>query len=173
MNTLRKTAINIGALSGLSSFAAFILMYAGGMNPLGKASWLGSWIPVVFICIATKIYRDQAGGGYITYWKAFQAGVFTSMAGAFLFALLIYIFGTLVDVSLIEKYRNEILAEMEMTKMFFNAEFYDLTLESIEKITMSQLAQNDFLLKVLGGTLVSFVTAAIFRKLPAESETRL
>jgi hypothetical protein len=134
MQTIPKTTFQYGTWSGLAGFAMFILLHLSGLNPLGRASWWGSWIPVLFICLATRQAREKVYAGFISYWQAYRTGFLTAFFSALLFALLAY----------------------------ENAE------QSISELTMATVAYNDFLLKVLGGVLVSFVTAAVFRKQPPQ-----
>lgn len=161
-----RTTLNFGALSGLSGFLIFLALYYKGVNPLGQSSWLGSWIPVVFICISTKYIRNKLLGGFIAYWQAFRTGLLTGFFGALLFSLLIYIFGRIIDPSLVDLYKNEALQSLEETKFLFSDAFYEDSLKSINDISISQLAYNDFFMKLLGAALVSLITAAVYRKQP-------
>ena len=163
MNThpLFKTAMNFGAMSGLGSFAVFLGLYYKGINPLGNASWVGAWIPVVFV-IATKYYRDHFLAGEISYGHAVKIGLLTAIAASFLFALLIYIFVTLIDSTIVTTFKNEKLLELEETKFMFGDEFYDKMVEGIEKINITTIALNDFFTKMMGALLVTLVTAAVY-----------
>ncbi|HKR06345.1 MAG TPA: DUF4199 domain-containing protein [Bacteroidia bacterium] len=163
-NPLLKTAVNFGAMSGLGSFAVFLGLFYKGINPLGNASWLGAWIPVVFICIATKIYRDHFLAGEISYAQAMKIGLTTALAASFLFALLVYIFTTLIDDNVISMYKNEFLQGMEETKFMFSDEMYDQTIANMDKVTIINIAFTDFLAKMFGALLVTLITAAFYRK---------
>lgn len=169
-NPLLKTAINYGAMSALASFAVFVALYYKGLNPLGPGSWLGAWIPIVFICLGTNFYRSHCLNGFISYGQSFKIGFLISLASGFLFALLIYIFVTLIDGNVIEVYKEEMRIGMEEAKFIFSRDMYEQGLESIEKLTITTIAYNDFFMKVIGGVLVSLITAAIYRKQPAEFE---
>lgn len=170
MNPFLKTATNFGVLSGLASFIIFLVLYYKGVNPLGRLSWLGAWIPVVFICIATKYYRDKITAGYLRYWSAFKIGINTGIFASLLFVLLVYIFGRVYEPGFVDAHKTEMLAAMEEMKMYFSEEFYEKGVEGIEQTTISELAYNDFFMKVLGAAIVSFITAAVYRKLPPEIE---
>lgn len=167
---LWRTALNYGAMSGLTSFLIFLALYYKGMNPLGPASWLGAWIPIVFICLSTKYYRDRILGGFISYWQGFRTGMLTAICGSFLFALFIYSFTKIFDGTIVEAFKSDALRGMEDAKYIFSDEMYDQGIESIEKINMGNIATNDFFTKILGGLLISFITAAFYRRLPSEIE---
>lgn len=169
-NPLLRTTLNYGALSGIASFIVFLAIYFKGMNPLGSVSWIGAWIPIVFICLSTKFYRDHYLSGFMTYGQAMKTGLLTALAASFLFVLLIYIFATVIDASIIEQYKNEMRSGMEETKFMFSREMFEQGMESIEKLTMATISYNDFFMKMIGALLVSLITAAVYRKQPAEFE---
>ncbi|MFI5220132.1 MAG: DUF4199 domain-containing protein [Bacteroidia bacterium] len=164
---LWRTALNFGAMSGISSFGLFLILYVKGINPLGPSSWLGAWIPVVFICIATRYYRDRILGGFITYWQGFRTGMLTAICGSFLFALFIYSFAKIYGTDIVELFKNDAIQGMEDAKYILGDDLYDQGMESLEKITIGTMASNDFFTKMLGAVLVCLITAAAYRKLPS------
>jgi Protein of unknown function (DUF4199) len=163
-NALFRTGMNYGSMSGLSLFLLFILLYFSGMNPLGGMSWLGAWIPLVFIVIATKTIRDQHQGGYISFGSAFRTGIITVFFSSLLFVLLVYIFGRIADGNLVEMYRDEILQGVNEARILLSDKIIDQVLEEAENVTMASIAKSDFTAKVIGGTVVSLVTSAFLMK---------
>lgn len=159
-------ALNYGALSGLSCFGMFLLLYFLGFNPLGSISIVGIWIPVVFICLSTKTYRENELEGFMSYKQGIKIGFFTALSGGLLFAFLIYIFGRIIDENLVENYKKEFIVQLEATKSFFSDKMYDMYMTSINEQTMSKLAFSEFISKAIGGLIVSLITAAIFKKQP-------
>ncbi len=165
-----KTALNFGAMSALAGFAVFLGLYYSGYNPLGPSSWAGAWIPILFMVLGIKNYRDHASNGYVSYWKAFRCGLLIASCGAFLYSLLVYIFGTIVDQQLLESFKAESLIYLEQTeelsKSVFGESVYQASVDNIQKSTMSTIASQEFFNKMFGGFLVSFITAAFLRKNP-------
>ena len=80
-----KTALNYGALSGLVSFIVFLILYWMNFNPLGPSSWLGAWVPIIFMVLATRHYRNYENGGFLMYWNGFRISFLTACAAAFVF----------------------------------------------------------------------------------------
>jgi len=169
IQSFRNTTLHYGTLSGLAGFTLFVVLHLAGSNPLGRLSWWGAWIPVLFICLATRRIRNDVFGGTITYWQAYKAGVLTAFFGALLFALLAYVFGKLVFPDLLEIHRGEMLEDMEASRMIFSQDMYEQGVENIRKLTMALVAYNDFTMKMLGGITVSFITAAVYRNPPLPS----
>jgi hypothetical protein len=161
-----RTALNYGAGIGISCFVVFLLIYFAGFNPLGNASWLGAWIPVVFICLSTRHFREQETEGFIGYGNAFRIGLLTAMAGALLFALIIYLFGTLIDSNLVTLYKNDVVEQLEQTKAFLGDSLYEKMMENVNQTTMFSISSGDFFTKCIGGLIVSLITAAVYKKDP-------
>jgi hypothetical protein len=165
MSLSGKVLLNYGAMSGLSSFGFFLLLYYMGVNPLGMGAWLGSWIPIVFICLATGFMRNKVMGGFITYRQALRIGFLTAVSSGFLFALLVYIFGTVIQPGLIEEYKAGMVADMEQSKSLLPSEMYETALENLEKATLFNIVSADFFYKCVGGFLVSLITAGFYKRI--------
>lgn len=163
-----KTALNYGAISGLCSFAFFLLLYFTGLFPLGPASWLGCWIPVVFMVFGTRHHRDHELNGNISYWTAFRGGFLVATCGGLLFALLLYLFGTVMAPGFTDMFKQESYNALEQTKSITESMLgkgmYDEAVRNIDKITLSSIAFQEFMYKSLGGLLAAFITAAAIRR---------
>ncbi len=163
-----KTAVNFGAMSGLSCFAIFVILYKMGINPLGPGSWLAVWIPPTFIVIATKRFRDYECGGFISFTSAFRTGLLTAMSGGLLYALLIYIFGTLIDATLLDNFKALMLADLEQTEGMIRSvvgdSVYEQSIEEMKNTTLKSIAMTDFLYKFFGGVIISLITAAFLKR---------
>lgn len=168
INPLWRTALNYGAMSGIGTFLVFLALYFRGVNPLGSASWLGAWIPIVFISISTKYYRDRILGGFITYWQGFRTGLLTGVCSSLLFALAVFIFVKLFSPEILDAFKEMEKQGWEASKEVFSDEIYEMGMEEVEKITIGKMAYGIFLRTMIGTALVSFVTAAAYRKLPSE-----
>lgn len=155
--------MNYGTIGGLVSFALFIILYATVHNPLGEVSYLGLWIPIVFIVLAVRSYKYQIGEGYITYGKAFRTGAYTGFFIAFLFSLMLYLFMKIYDPSILDRHKTYLFEELELRKDLWSESFYHLSLESIDKTTLGSLAWNEFSLKFIGAFITSLIVAAIFK----------
>ena len=163
-----RYALHYGGIQGVATFALFILLYILGFNPLGNASWLGAWIPVLIISKSTRSYRDNELEGFISYGEGFRMGFLTAAAGGLLSALLVFIFCTLVDGTLIDEFKNETLLQLEQVesqiKGLLGEEFFDDIIDSYNKINLQVVVTNDFFNKLLGGLIISLITAAIYKK---------
>ncbi|NNC86156.1 MAG: DUF4199 domain-containing protein [Bacteroidia bacterium] len=163
LNQSLRLAVHYGSISALCSFGVFLLLYFMVKNPLGNISFVGAWIPIVFIVLAIKSFKENVGDGYITYGQGLRTGTWTSLFIAILFSLLVYIFLNLIDASIIEAYKEEALKQLEISKDVLNKSMYYTTLEGIEKTTAGSLAMSEFYTKFIGGFIVSLIVAAFFK----------
>lgn len=163
-NNLAKTALHYGAMSGLSVFLFFMVLYFSGFNIFGPASILGLWIPVIFIALASRFHRDHHLGGYMTYGQGFSIGLFTAFFSATMFGLAFYLFGTIYESGLLASYKTQAGMSLEEGKGILSDSLYEKAMESIDVITMSSLAFSESFNKLLGGGIISLITAAIFRR---------
>lgn len=165
-----KTALNYGALSGIGSFVVFLILYWMNMNPLGPASWMGAWVPVLFMVLATRHYRNYENGGFLRYWQGFRIGFLTASAGAVLFGSLTWLFVTLFDAEVLERYKQESLQALELTegimKSMVGESAFEQSVESITNLEIGDVVSSDIFNKMLGGILSGFITAAFLRREP-------
>jgi hypothetical protein len=168
---LYKTALNYGAISGIASFLFFLGLYYSGINPLAPGGYYGFWIPIIFMILSTRHLRDYELGGSIDYWKAFRVGFFTAASSGLLLALLIYIFGSVIDTQLLEHFKSDSLNYLEqveetehISSTGFGKAIYEASLESVEKSTLATISSQEFFNKLIGGLFAAFITAAVLRK---------
>ncbi len=164
MSSVVKFILNYGALSGIIHFVLAILLFQAGMNPLGQSGWLLAWIPLVFMSLACKNLRNSFFEGFISYWKAFRISFLTGSASAFLFALLVYIYGSYFNSDLLEVFKKEVFESLEMTRSFIGESLYETGMDNLENTTMFSAANSDFLNKVFGAIIASLIIAAFFRR---------
>ncbi len=163
-NNVAKTALHYGAMSGLTVFLFFMLLYFSGFNIFGPSSILGLWIPVVFIVLATRFHRDHHLGGAMTYGQGFSIGLLTAFFSATLFGLAFYLFGTIYESGLLSSYKTQAAISLEDGKGILSDSLYEKAMESIDLVSMSSLAFSESFNKLLGGAIISLITAAVFRR---------
>ena len=171
---IMRTALNIGAFYGISSFAFFLFLYSKGLAPGSSSSWLGAWIPILFSVWGIRTYRDHECGGTISYWHAFRAGFLTIACGALLFGLLFYLYGIIGSTDLLDNYKQEMLKEVEQTesamKSLLGDKIYDTMVDNVNKTTLASVAVSDFFNKCLSGFFLSLIVAAFLKRNPPPSE---
>ncbi len=166
-----RTLLNFGSIAGLAGFVAFIIYYAIGSNPFGNVTWLTSWIPIVFIYLGTKKYRDETLGGSMTYGQAFSGGLIITLVWATLTGMLAYLFGAFIDGSFVDLYKEDTYEQLEQARGMLGDDMVDMAMKEIEKVTLGSMVQGDVINKVFGGVIVSLIIAAVNKKKPDIFET--
>jgi hypothetical protein len=161
-----KTAIHYGSLSGIAVIVFYMMLYFSGFNVFGQMSLLGIWIPVVFLVLATRFHRGHNLGGYMTYRQGLSIGFTTTIFSITLFGLFFYLFGTVIDNTLLDSYKMQAEISLEEGKGLLSEKMMDKALESIDVITMSSLAFSEAFNKMIGGVIATLVIAAVFRRKP-------
>jgi len=165
-----KTALNYGALSGLVSFIVFLLLYWMHFNPLGPASWLGAWVPILFMILATRHYRKYENGGFLPYWNGFRIGFLTACASAFVFGALTWFFVTYVDGEILDRFKQESLEAMELTEgmmvSLVGESAFEQSVQSITNMDMFEVTSSDIFNKILGGLLSALIVAGFLKREP-------
>lgn len=169
------TSLSYGAYYAVSAFAFSVIIYFTLGNPLGVLSWLGVWIPVLFICLAIKNHRDKHSFGNINYWEAFKVGFYTIVYGGALYAMLVYVFGVTIAQQMVDDYKMQVYQQTEEIQKYFlfNENFIDKMLDGIEKTTLGSLLSGDYINKIIGGAIVSLIAAGVYKKnkLPTDIAT--
>lgn len=159
-----RTQLNYGSAAGTLAFVFFVLYGYFGLNPIGNMSWFSSWIPVLFIILAIRKIRDTELEGYITYKKGLSIGILTSLVYASLFGMMIYIYGTFIDSSFLELYKNEAFDGMELMEKYLDDSTMDLMIKEIDSITIGRTAISDFQTKLVGGIICSLIIAGFLKR---------
>jgi hypothetical protein len=96
-----KSALNSGAVLGLILMVFTLITYVFGMYENQLFSYLSWVVMIVGIVMATKKFRDEAGGGFISYGSALGYGILVSLFASLILAFTNYIYLGFVDDSFI------------------------------------------------------------------------
>ena len=153
-----------GLLAGISSFIVFILLYIFGMNPFGNISWIGAFIPVVFIVMATQKAKKEIYEGYISFKESFVIGAIVTLAWSLSFSILVYLFCQFIATEIIEIHIEDLIVNIEKLSQFLEEDTIDQMVIEMRKMTLFDAIQGDVINKVFGGLIVSLIVSAIVKK---------
>jgi hypothetical protein len=162
-----RTGIRYGVFCALAGFAITLLLYFSGLNPYGQSSLFGLVFMPVFIFLGLsyfKKYNDQ----HIGFLRALRVALSITFYAALASAMFLYIFATFAGLETIQRHINEMKVMLAATraetiKMIGKAN-YDLTMAQLDKTTPYHLSADDFMKKILTGSIFSIVAAVFFRK---------
>lgn len=163
MNSL-KIPLNNGTIAGIAVFSIALVNFLIGFNPFGNASWLGIWIPFVFIYLTIKNVRDKELQGYINYGQAFKVAFIMVLIYATLGNMLNFLFFNLAAPHVFDEFLNQTLEEMEKMEAFVGAAMYEKMVEELEKTTLLSFTFSNTINQILGGTILSLIFAAFMKK---------
>ncbi|MEQ9188681.1 MAG: DUF4199 domain-containing protein [Cryomorphaceae bacterium] len=181
--------LNGGSLAGLFAFLWFLVLYfAMGaefvmvdfseeflreamtirIHPFSAVRAFGVVIPSIFMFRYIKQFKIEEGEGFITFGRAFQVGVMFTFIYASLTAMLIFLFGSLVDGSFVDFANTHDLRVLELTKEAGESVFVNLDeqMELIEQRDLGSFALMDFWKKTSSGFIIALIVAAVLKQKP-------
>lgn len=159
-------AANYGTIAGLIAFAFFVLLAMMGTNPIGNWSIFAAAIPVYFLYVGTKKYRDDEMQGHIKYSQAFMFSLTTTFFYSTIFAALAYMYGKVIDTELIDFVKEDLMKSMDKMAEVFgdNSKIYDEAVKQMEGMTIGQMAWSQYWNKIIWGFILSLIIAGILKK---------
>ncbi|MDR1414755.1 MAG: DUF4199 domain-containing protein [Odoribacteraceae bacterium] len=153
-----------GLLAGASLVITSLLFLATGrevvMNP--RLNNLLYCLLIIACFFGVKKLRDDLAGGLITYGRAFASGFKIVLVAAILHALgIFFLYASRPDLS--EKYKTVMLDMFK--EVHGDSIFYAMAAETFDKVHMPAfIALEELLGKVLTGTFICLIIAAILRR---------
>ncbi len=165
------TILNGASLAGLIAFALFLTSYyALSLNPFGAIKFFGLAVPALLMYTAVKKYKETEGEGFLTYGKGFVTGVMFTFIYSSLSAMLIYLYGLIVDASFVDFFINDNLRSLgeakEQILSFMGEETYEEMIAEFQNFDLASLALGDFQSKTIGGFIIALIVAAILKQKP-------
>jgi hypothetical protein len=152
-----------GIIIGLVSVIYSVVLYILDLATDRTLTMLGLIITVAGLVIATLNYRNSVRGGFIPFGAAFSFGILVVLFSGVISSVYSYLQMTIIDPGIQDK-----MMEMAMEKMAEKGMPEDQIDSMME---MSKKFMNPVVLTVSGlfyialiGTILSLITAAIFKK---------
>jgi hypothetical protein len=163
--------LNGGSLAGAVAFGFFLLVYyLLGMNPFGGIKLFGIIIPIAFMYLALKRYREEEGEGYLKFGQGLVAGIIFTFVYSSLSAMMVYLFGVFIDGGFLELFIQDNLEALGQSKeqviSFLGKDTYEEMVNEFQQFTVGGLALSDFQSKTMGSFIVALILSAILQKKP-------
>lgn len=152
-----------GLIISLTMVAFSIIIYVAGLSTNKAVGWVNYILMLVGAIFATKTYRDEKCGGYISFGRAFSFGYLTLIFVGIVTAIYTYIFFKYIAPELID----EILKQVE--DQMLSSGRTDEEVEMAMGYTKKFMNPDWMAIWVIGGTLflgaiLSLISAAIVKK---------
>lgn len=144
---MKNPIIRYGVYASLLLVIVFPISFIVGKGNYGLSEILGYsaiTLSMVFVFLGIRQYREEVGGGNISFWQGVKVGLMIVLIPAFLFGFMDVIYITLINPDFAENYYQHTLEEMRTS--LSEAEF---AVKSAEMETQKALFMNPFMSFVL------------------------
>jgi len=166
--SLLKSGLNYGVMLGLALVVYSVILFILDL-------WMNPWVGLLSfafyiagIVYVTKVYRT-ALGGFISFKDAFLIGFVTVVVSSLITTVYNYLFYTVINPDAIEQILNY---SMEMMEKFNLPE--EAMEEAMKKVkaetTIGSTVSKSFIYGIIGGAVISLITAAAMKKNPEVQE---
>lgn len=170
--SLLKSTMNYGAMLGLSLIIFSLLLWMFDATTNRALAFVNYIIIIAGIVLATKTFRDQEQGGFITYGRALGVGTLTVVFAGIITGFFTYLLYTVIDPGLIDK------TYAIMEEAYYDAGMSDSQIETA--MNMAKRFTNPVMMSVFGfigsaflGFIFSLITSIFLKKEgdPFDSDT--
>jgi hypothetical protein len=92
-----KTALTYGLLIGILVVVTQLAFYFSGLLTSKYAGWISYVVILGGILLATKAFRDEVRGGFVSYGQTLGFGTLTIFFASILVGIYIFLFYKLID----------------------------------------------------------------------------
>ncbi|MES2732178.1 MAG: DUF4199 domain-containing protein [Bacteroidota bacterium] len=108
-HAILKVAFFFGLVSGGVAFTFFLFLYWKATDPLNNGRLLMDCLSGLLFVIAALLYfRKVIRGGWLHFWEALSIGFLTNLLSALVSAVLILLFITKVDTSVLPTHLHQL-----------------------------------------------------------------
>ncbi|WP_339922413.1 DUF4199 domain-containing protein [uncultured Cyclobacterium sp.] len=167
MNRYLKAALPFGLYGGGLCFLGYLTIYLLDIEPISMNLIIGYLVTPIFVFFGVKSFRDNFNGGNLYFGQGMTVGFFTYTIIAMISAL--YIFGSIqLDEELFTTFRQINLELMSANKTVLeenlNEAAYEETYANISKMSIFDVALNDFLRKIFPGLFFTIIISIILKR---------
>jgi hypothetical protein len=161
--SLLKSTVNYGAMLGLALVIYSLLLWMFDATFNQSLGYVSFAITVGGIILATRAYRDQELGGYISYGQAIGVGTLTALFSGVITVIFTWLLYNVIDTGLAE--RNFIFMEEAYYAAGMSDEQIDVALMMAKRFTTPLImAVMGIIGSVFFGFIFSLVTSAFLKK---------
>ena len=161
--SLVKSTMNYGAMLGLALIIYSLLLWMFDATTNQSLGYVSFVITIAGIILATRAYRDQEQGGYISYGRALGVGTLTALWAGIITSFFTYLLYTVIDPGLIDK------TYAVMEQAYYDAGMSDDQIEMA--MNMATRFTNPLMMSVLGflssvfmGFIFSLITSIFLKR---------
>ena len=155
----KSTGLSYGLHYGIASSIYTLAIYFSGFMFNESIGFIAYFIPILFIFVAIKHFRNKVNNGFITFSQGFKIRILASTIGMFITSLINYILLKFIDPSIIdqmiklteEKYLMAGMAPDQVEQLIGVSETF---------LTPASYSFSAFFMGLIGCSIVALVVAA-------------
>lgn len=145
--------MNYGAFYGLSAIIVMLVFYFAGANMQSKwPQWIGYLLLIAFMVLGVKSYRDEEGGGCISFGKSLGTGILISIFGSIITGAFTVLLFTFIAPDMTQRILE--MTQQNLTEQGMSEEQIALSIEWAQKF-MTPLWL--FVFSVVGGAFMGLL----------------
>lgn len=166
MDRYFKGAVWFGVIGGAFCGLAFIVFYFVGVEPISFTEIFGYIIIPIFVFLGIKNFKDNMNNRELYFGQGMTVGFFVYSLLALISSMVIFIM-LHIDTAVFEDYKAAALTLLaEKTDVIMEQlgqESYEVTVESMSKMTILDVALNDFLRKLVPGLFFTIILSIVLK----------
>lgn len=160
-----STVFTYGLYLGVASIAFSLITFYGGMMGNTYFGYLAYLIPIIFIFLGLKFYKEKENGGILRYGQGVGLGVLISLVGGVVSSIFTYVYFVFIDPSK----HTEMLAVIQEKQL--EAGVPSAQLEQMDGVMSTMMSPTSLSLigiisAVFGGLIIALIVSAILKKDP-------
>ncbi len=160
-----STVFTYGLYLGIASIVFSLITFYSGMLGNTYFTSLGYLIPIIFIFMGLKFYKEKENAGILRYGQGVGLGVLISLVGGVISSIFTYVYFVFIDPSK----HTELLAVMQEKQLEAGATEAQLEqMDGMMSAMSSPTAMAIFGIigSVFGGLIIALIISAILKKDP-------
>lgn len=158
-----------GIAGGILFIIFFLMLHWLTSNPFSPdVKSLDFFVYIIVIVGVLLLYRFKLNQGKMSFWQGFLSGVGVCLLMASISAVFIYFFLSKIAPEVLDLHINYLLSTLtgnpEAAIESFGKDNYEKILQDIKNTSPSEMAFYELRVKLLIGSLMSFISAAVIRK---------
>jgi hypothetical protein len=162
-NSLFKSSMNYGLITGLVIIIYSLLLYFIGMNLNQTMGYLTIVILALCIYLCSKQYRDKINGGTITFGQAFSLGILIGTFAAVLLSFFTFLELTFIDPTIVDK-QLEMMQEKLLARGLNEDQIEQAVAMSKKWMTPGKMFIMSIISFAFYSALISLLSSALLKK---------
>jgi len=169
MNKYFKSAYLFGVLGGILVLVSFFTLSFFREDPTTLNLVFGYVIVPISVYLALRYFKDYSNNGFISFAEGMSVGFVSYMLISMISFFGIWLFLT-VDINLFELIKSSKIDTLVQNEDSIISQVgqnsFDATLESVKKMSKTDIALNDAIWKIIPGLFFTIIISIILRKNP-------